>query len=208
MKKQTAEILAILEKTYPEAHCELNYTTPLELVIATCLSAQTTDKQVNIVTKTLFAACKSLDDYLALSVEDIEGYIHSLGFYHNKAKNLYMLFRELTERFNGVVPQTMEELTSLSGVGRKTASVVLAEAFKVPALAVDTHVFRVSHRLGLATDAAGTADETQDELKKAIDRDMWIRSHHLMIFHGRRMCHASRPECEKCPLAGYCRIQK
>ena len=203
MTEETARILEILEETYPDAHCELDHETPLELLVATVLSAQTTDRQVNIVTKKLFADCPTLDDYLRLSEEELRGYIRSLGFFNTKAAHLYLLFRELSDRFGGEVPRTMEELTSLPGVGRKTANVVLSNAFGVPALAVDTHVFRVANRIGLC--AAKTPEETETALQAAIDRSLWSRSHHLLIFHGRRICDARRPLCESCPIRGYCR---
>jgi endonuclease-3 len=203
MTEKTKDILERLHREYPDVRCELNYETPLELLVATVLSAQTTDRQVNLVTKVLFADCRSLEDYLNLSEEQIRTYIHTLGFFNTKARNLYRLFRQLADRFGGEVPATMEELTSLPGVGRKTANVVLSNAFGVPALAVDTHVLRVSNRIGLAH--AKTPEETEAQLKEAIDESWWTLSHHLLIFHGRRCCHARRPECERCCIREECR---
>ena len=150
MEDKVHMIYERLRSEYPDVHCELNFQTPLQLLTATVLSAQTTDRQVNKVTERLFGDCPELEDLLKLSVEELEEYIHSLGFYHTKARNLYQLFRQLADRFGGEVPKTMEELTSLPGVGRKTANVVMSNAFGIPAIAVDTHVFRVSNRVGLA----------------------------------------------------------
>lgn len=201
----TAEIQRIYEKleaAYPDAHCELNYTTPLQLISATVLSAQTTDKQVNKVTETFFRDYPDLDHLLTLSIEEIEQIIRSIGFYHNKARNLYLMWREIASRFHGEVPSTMEELTSLPGVGRKTANVVLANAFDVPAIAVDTHVFRVSNRIGLAH--ASDVEKTEKQLQQALDPSIWSRMHHLLIFHGRRCCHARGPVCSECPIHEYC----
>ena len=202
MNEKTARIADQLMKAYPDAHCELNFHTPLEIVIATCLSAQTTDKQVNKVTEVLFHDCRTLDDYLALTPEQIRDYIHTLGFYNNKADNLYKMVRQLADRFHGEVPQTMEELTSLAGVGRKTANVVLSNAFGIPAIAVDTHVFRVSNRIGLAH--AKTVEETEQQLMEVLDKEIWSRMHHVLIFHGRYCCHARKPECESCPIREDC----
>lgn len=202
MTEKTARIADQLMKAYPDAHCELNFHTPLEIVIATCLSAQTTDKQVNKVTEVLFHDCRTLDDYLALTPEQIRDYIHTLGFYNNKADNLYKMVRQLADRFHGEVPQTMEELTSLAGVGRKTANVVLSNAFGIPAIAVDTHVFRVSNRIGLAH--AKTVEETEQQLMQVLDKEIWSRMHHVLIFHGRYCCHARKPECERCPIREDC----
>ena len=202
MTEKTARIADQLMKAYPDSHCELNFHTPLEIVIATCLSAQTTDKQVNKVTEVLFHDCRTLDDYLALTPEQIRDYIHTLGFYNNKADNLYKMVRQLADRFHGEVPQTMEELTSLAGVGRKTANVVLSNAFGIPAIAVDTHVFRVSNRIGLAH--AKTVEETEQQLMQVLDKEIWSRMHHVLIFHGRYCCHARKPECESCPIREDC----
>ena len=171
MTEKTQEILERLKAAYPDVRCELNYTTPLELLVATVLSAQTTDRQVNIVTARLFRDCRSLEDFLRLSEEELRQYIHTLGFFNTKARNLYRLFRELADRFGGEVPQTREELMSLPGVGRKTANVVLSNAFGIPAMAVDTHVLRVSNRIGLAH--AATPEEPEKQLMQAIEPDWW-----------------------------------
>ena len=202
MTERVQEIVKRLKEEYPDVRCELDYETPLQLLIATVLSAQTTDKQVNKVTAKLFAVCPDLDSLLQLSKEEIKGYIHTLGFYNAKADHLYMLFRQLASDFNGEVPQTMEALTKLSGVGRKTANVVMSNAFGVPAIAVDTHVFRVSNRIGLAH--ADNVAQTEQQLMETIDRDLWTLCHHLLIFHGRRCCSARKPNCEKCVIRTYC----
>lgn len=202
MDEQKQKIYERLKTEYPDVHCELNYETPLQLLIATVLSAQTTDRQVNKVTQILFADCPGLDELLGLSVEELEQYIRSLGFYHTKARNLYQLFRQLAERFGSEVPRTMEELTSLPGVGRKTANVVLSNAFGIPAIAVDTHVFRVSNRIGLAH--AKNVEETEKQLQNALDPQVWSLMHHLLIFHGRRCCSARAPQCDRCVLSDLC----
>ncbi len=202
MTERVQKIYELLKEEYPDVHCELDYQTPLQLLTATVLSAQTTDRQVNRVTEKLFAEHPDLDTLLELSEEELEDYIHSLGFYHTKARNLYRLFRELADRFQGEVPQTMQELTSLPGVGRKTANVVLANAFGIPAIAVDTHVFRVSNKIGLAH--ASDVRETEKQLQNALDPEMWSLMHHLLIFHGRRCCSARSPQCERCVIRQYC----
>ena len=204
MTEETREILDRLAKAYPDAACELEFEDPLQLITATVLSAQTTDRQVNKVTRVLFADHPDLDSLLTLSQDQIRDYIHTVGFFNTKAEHLYYLWRQIKEEFGGQVPHTMEELTRLPGVGRKTANVVLANAFGIPALAVDTHVFRVSNRLGLAH--AKTAEETEKQLKEAIDKDRWSLSHHLLIFHGRRCCKARKPMCEACPVKDLCQF--
>lgn len=206
MNQKTKEVLDILERTYPDAGCELNFKTPLQLLIATLLSAQTTDRQVNKVTEKLFAEHPDLESLLTLSEEEIREYIHSLGFFNMKARHVYELLRVVKEKFKGEVPQSMEELTTLPGVGRKTANVVMSNAFGVPAIAVDTHVFRVSNRIGLAK--AKTVEETEEQLRKAIDRSRWSLSHHLLIFHGRRCCDAKKPQCEACSIAHLCKYHQ
>ncbi len=202
MTDRVSEIVNRLKEEYPDVRCELDYETPLQLLVATVLSAQTTDKQVNKVTAKMFADCPDLDAFLQLSKDQIKEYIHTLGFYNAKADHLYLLFRQLAEDFNGEVPQTMQELTRLAGVGRKTANVVMSNAFGVPAIAVDTHVFRVSNRIGLAH--ADNVAQTEQQLMEVIDRDLWTLCHHLLIFHGRRCCSARKPDCEKCVIRSYC----
>ena len=202
MTDRTKQILEILEETYPDAHCELNFLTPLQLLTATVLSAQTTDKQVNKVTEKMFKDHPDLPSMLSMSREDIIGYIRSIGFFNSKADHLYLMWRMIQEEFGGEVPRTMKELTSLPGVGRKTANVVMSNAFDVPAIAVDTHVFRVSNRIGLAH--AKDVAQTEQQLMKNIDQAYWSRAHHLLIFHGRYCCAARKPMCETCPIRDLC----
>lgn len=203
MKKRTKEILEILKETYPDAKCELNYETPFQLLVATCLSAQTTDVKVNQVTDTLFKDYPDLDSFLTLTNEQIEERIKSIGLYRNKAKNLVLMCKQLKEKFNGEVPKTMEGITSLAGAGRKTANVVLSNAFGVPSIAVDTHVFRVSNRLDLAD--SDNVLEVEKQLQKELPKEEWSLTHHLLIFHGRRCCIARKPKCFECQLNTICK---
>ncbi|MDQ0150517.1 endonuclease III [Eubacterium multiforme] len=203
MKKRTKEILEILKETYPDAKCELNYNSPFQLLVATILSAQTTDKKVNEVTETLFRDYPDLDSFLTLTNEDLEKRIKQIGLYRNKAKNLVLMCRQLKENFNGEVPKTMEGIMSLAGAGRKTANVVLSNAFGVPSIAVDTHVFRVSNRLGLAN--SNNVLEVEKQLQKELPKKEWSLTHHLLIFHGRRCCSSQRPKCFECPLNHICK---
>ena len=202
MKKRTKEILDILKETYPDAKCELNYETPFQLLVATILSAQTTDKKVNQVTESLFKDYPDLDSFLKLTNEELEGRIREIGLYRNKAKNLILMCNQLKNNFNGEVPKTMEGITSLAGAGRKTANVVLSNAFNVPSIAVDTHVFRVSNRLGLAD--SNNVLEVEKQLQKELPKKEWSLAHHLLIFHGRRCCSARNPQCERCVIAAEC----
>ena len=202
MTEKARGIYESLKEAYPDVRCELNFGTPLQLLTATVMSAQTTDRQVNKVTEHFFRDYPTLNDLLTLSVEQIEDEIHSIGFYHTKARNLYLMWRMIAERYDGEVPRTMEELVKLPGVGRKTANVVLSNAFGVPAIAVDTHVFRVSNRIGLAH--ASDVVQTERQLMEVLDPEIWSMMHHLLIFHGRRCCHARRPECGRCPIAAAC----
>ena len=203
MKQRTKRILDILKETYPDAKCELNYETPFQLLVATILSAQTTDKKVNSVTESLFKEYPDLDSFLTLTNEQIEERIKSIGLYRNKAKNLVLMCKQLKEKFNGEVPKTMEGITSLAGAGRKTANVVLSNAFGVPSIAVDTHVFRVSNRLDLAD--SDNVLEVEKQLQKELPKEEWSLTHHLLIFHGRRCCIARKPKCFECPLNTICK---
>ncbi|HEX9027009.1 MAG TPA: endonuclease III [Clostridium sp.] len=203
MKVRTKKIVDILKKTYPDAKCELNYDTPFQLLIATILSAQTTDKKVNEVTKDLFIDYPDLDAFLIVTNDELEDRIKQIGLYRNKSKNLILMFRQLKEKFNGEVPKTMEEIMSLAGAGRKTANVVLSNAFNVPSIAVDTHVFRVSNRLELAK--SDNVLEVEMQLQGELPKKEWILMHHLLIFHGRRCCTARNPKCTECPLSHLCK---
>lgn len=196
----------LLKLEYPDAKCALNYDSPFQLLVSTMLSAQATDKSVNNVTKELYKDYPDLESFLTLSQEEIEERIKKIGIYKNKASNIYKMCRELKERFDGQVPKKLEDLMSLSGVGRKTASVVLVEAFRIPAFPVDTHVFRVTRRIGLAKEK--DADKVSDELMKKLPKYKWHLMHHLLITHGRQVCIAQRPRCETCSLTGICNYYK
>lgn len=195
-------ILAELRRLYPEAKPELNFTNPYETLVATMLSAQCTDKQVNKVTPAVFARFPDAVSMASATVEELYPMVKSCGF-KSKAGNIIEACRLVTSRHGGEVPHTMEELTALPGVGRKTANVVLANAFHIPALAVDTHVFRVSNRLGLAD--AKDVENTERQLMRAIPKEDWCEAHHWLIYHGRRVCKAQRPLCEECTLKDMCK---
>ncbi|MBR1820201.1 MAG: endonuclease III [Clostridia bacterium] len=197
-KARAALVMAELQKLYPEAKPELNFRNPYETLIATILSAQCTDKRVNLVTARLFPKYPDAFAMAKLAPEELEPLIRECGLYHNKAKNIVAASRALVERYGGVVPNTREELMALPGVGQKTAGVVLLAAFGDDQIPVDTHVFRVSRRIGLAD--AGTPEKVEQQLRELLDRDIWSLGHHLIIWHGRRCCHARKPECERCPL--------
>lgn len=201
-KKQVKEVLNILEELYPHAKAELNFSNPFELLIATILSAQCTDVRVNKVTQKLFKEYKTPEDYLKLTEEELGEKIRSCGFYNNKSKNILGTCEMLVKEYGGKVPDTREELMKLPGVGRKTANVVLSNAFSKDAIAVDTHVFRVSNRIGLSN--SDNVLDTEKDLMGNIEKSMWSKAHHLLIFHGRRICKARKPLCEKCPLDSYC----
>lgn len=206
MDKKTKEILELLKKEYPDAKCELEYETPFQLLVATILSAQTTDKKVNQVTESLFKDYPDVDSFLKITKEELEERIKQIGLYRNKAKNLLLMVRQLKDNYNGEVPRTMEGIISLAGAGRKTANVVLSNAFDVPSIAVDTHVFRVSNRIGLAN--SDNVLEVEKQLQKKLPKKEWTLAHHLLIFHGRRCCTARKPECERCVLNTLCKYYK
>lgn len=201
-KREINEVLEILNELHPDAKAELNFSNDFELLIATILSAQCTDVQVNKTTDKLFKELKNPYDFIELSQEEIGKRIKSCGFYNTKSKNILASCHILIEKYGGQVPDTLQELMSLPGVGRKTANVVLSNAFDTPAIAVDTHVFRVSNRIGLAN--SHNVLDTEKDLMKNIARDKWSKSHHQLIFHGRRVCKARRPLCEQCPLTEHC----
>ena len=197
------EILTQLEALYPDAVPALKFRSPYELLVAVILSAQCTDERVNQVTEKLFQEHNTPQKMLLLSQEALEKYIYSCGFYHNKAAHILSASRDILEKFGGEVPSTLEELRTLAGVGRKTANVVYAVAFGGDAIAVDTHVFRVSNRLGLAE--GSTPEKVEEGLCRVIPKEKWSRAHHWLIYHGRRVCHSQRPDCEHCTLAHLCR---
>jgi len=201
-KTRARTILKQLDRAYPGATIALRFTNPLELLVATILSAQCTDERVNAVTASLFRRYRSAKDYAEAEPAKLEDEIHATGFFKAKTRSLIGMGKALVARHAGEVPKTLEELTGLPGVGRKTASVVLGNAFGIPAIAVDTHVFRVSQRLGLAR--ADDPDVIQDQLAEVIARPQWTHATHLLIIHGRRTCQARTPDCPHCAVQASC----
>lgn len=195
-------ILAELERLYPDAKPALHFANPYQLLVAVILSAQCTDVKVNAVTPALFAAYPDAHALAKADPLEVEGYIRTCGLYHNKAKNLVSTAKTLVEQYHGEVPADHEKLTQLPGVGRKTANVVMSCAFGADAIAVDTHVFRVSNRLGLAD--ANDVLKTEKQLMQNIPQSKWSLAHHWIIFHGRRVCAARKPDCERCTLRSWC----
>ncbi len=198
---QRSFILKELDRLYPNAGPELNFSNPYETLVAVMLSAQCTDRQVNKVTPQVFEKYPDIQSMALADPDELFLLVKSCGF-KSKAGNIICSCKIIMERYGGIVPHNMEELVSLPGVGRKTANVVMASAYGIPALAVDTHVFRVSNRLGLAK--ADNVEKTEEQLKKAIPRELWITAHHWLILHGRRVCKAQRPSCETCTIKEYC----
>ena len=200
---QAAEIIKRLKKQYPDAHCALNHTSPFELLIATILSAQCTDERVNIVTANLFRKYRGPLDLINVRQEELEKDIHSTGFFRNKAKNIQAACQRIIEEFGGEIPQTMDELLTLGGVARKTANVVLGNAFGIASgVVVDTHVGRLSQRLGLTDEKA--PEKIEKDLSDVVPKKYWVMFPHWMIFHGRQICKARKPDCGNCVLADIC----
>ena len=207
MDKNTSEkILAELEGLYPDAKPALQYKSPYELLVAVILSTQCTDERVNKVTDVLFKNYNTPEKMLTLSQEELEKYIFSCGFYRNKAAHILSASRDIMEKFAGEVPSSHDDLKKLAGVGQKTANVVYAVAFGGDAIAVDTHVFRVSKRLGLAH--ANTPEKTEAQLNEIIPKSEWSKAHHWLIYHGRRVCHSQRPDCANCTLKALCEFYR
>lgn len=200
------ELIDKLSKTYPDAETALEYGSNYELLVAVILSAQCTDKRVNVVTRELFKNYNTPQKMLTLSAQKLEVYIHSCGFYRSKAAHILSASRDIIEKFGGEVPSTVEDLQTLAGVGRKTANVVYSVGFGGQAIAVDTHVFRVSNRLGLAK--ADNVYDTEMQLNEVIDKNMWRHAHHFLIHHGRNTCHARKPDCENCTVNYLCDFYK
>lgn len=200
---RTQQIISGLKRAYPDAHCELNYSSPLELLIATILSAQCTDKQVNIVTTELFKKYRRAEDFAQAKQEQLENDVRRIGFFRNKAKNIRACCQKLIERHGGEVPRSMDELTALDGVGRKTANVVLGNAFGINfGVVVDTHVSRLSQRLGLTRET--TPEKIEQDLIKLVAQNEWTLFSHWLIWHGRRRCGARKPDCAGCEIAKLC----
>ena len=203
-RDRVAAILPVLKRTYPNAKCSLDHRTPLELLVATILSAQCTDDRVNIVTKDLFKKYRSAADYARVPQETLEKDIQSTGFYRNKAKSIRAMAASLVGKHKGKVPQTMDELTDLAGVGRKTANVVLGNAFdQNVGVVVDTHVTRLSNRLGLTKHKIDAVKIEQD-LMQVVPQEEWTLWSHLLIHHGRAICQARKPKCTQCPILDWC----
>jgi len=203
-RRRIAVILPILRQTYPDARCSLDHANPLQLLVATILSAQCTDERVNLVTKALFHKYRSAADYARVPQAKLEKEIQSTGFFRNKAKSIRAMAKALVEKHGGQVPDTMEELTALAGVGRKTANVVLGNAFdKNVGVVVDTHVTRVSNRLGL-TKHKSDPIKIEKDLMQIVPQEDWTLFSHLLIHHGRRICQARGPKCGICPVLPYC----
>jgi len=198
-----AEVVRRLHKEYPDAHIELDYKTPLQLLIATILAAQCTDIRVNVVTKTLFKKYKSPEDYLKVPQNELEEDVHSVSFFRSKTRNIRGACHKILEEFHGEVPQTMKELVTLPGVGRKTANVVLGIAFgKASGIVVDTHVKRVTFRLGMTSETE--PEKVEQDLIKLIPQEEWTFAANAIIWHGRRVCHARKPKCSECVLEDIC----
>ena len=200
------EVLQGLDELYPDAHCELDYRNIYELTVAVILSAQTTDASVNRVTPALFSAYPDIAALAAADTADVEEYIRSLGLYRNKARSIHAMAVKCAEDYDGAVPQNRKDLMRLPGVGRKCANVILAEGFGVPAMPVDTHVERVSKRLGLAK-KDDTVQEVEEKLNRKFPRERWIKAHHQLIFFGRYLCRARNPLCTQCPFTAICRYE-
>lgn len=206
MNKNQLQIIEKIDKIYENPKCELEFGSDYELLVAVILSAQCTDKRVNVVTRELFKDYNTPFKMVELTQDELEKKIHSCGFFHNKAKHILDCSKELIEKYNGKVPSNKDDLKSLAGVGEKTANVVLSMAFKVPAIAVDTHVFRVSNRLGLAN--SKNVQNTQKDLENVLPKDKWIKFHYALVLHGRYVCHSQRPKCETCELSEWCKYYR
>jgi len=203
LKARTREIINRLRKAYPDAHCALVHTSPFELLIATILSAQCTDARVNVVTADLFRKYRSPEDFLKVPQTELERDIRSTGFFRNKAKNIQAACKRIVDEYGGNVPQAMDDLLTLGGVARKTANVVLGNAFGIASgVVVDTHVSRLSQRLGLTGNK--TPEKIERDLAEIVPKKHWIMFPHWMIFHGRKTCLARKPKCPECPLASLC----
>lgn len=206
-KKDVKEIIKILKETYPEAECSLDFSNPFQMAVAVLLSAQCTDARVNIVTKELFKAAPTAKEMNTLTIKEIEKYIASCGLYKTKAKNIKGLAKMVMDKYNGEIPDTMEELVKLPGIGRKSANVVMLEAFHNPqGVAIDTHAKRICNRIGISKEES--PEKIEQDLLKKIDKDEYFDANHLFVWHGRYTCKARKPECEKCTITKYCNYFK
>ena len=202
-KKETEEIIKILKEYYPDATCSLDFTTPFEMMVAVMLSAQCTDERVNKTTPSLFEKYNTPEKIVNADIKEIERIIHPCGFYKNKAKNLVACSKMLLEKFDGIVPENMDDLISLPGVGRKSANVIMLEAFKNPqGIAVDTHAKRISNKIGLSSKS--DPEKIEEDLLKRIDKKYYYDVNHLLVWHGRKICIARNPKCDMCPVNKYC----
>lgn len=206
MDERATKIYSYLKEKFPEPMCELNFKDRYQLLVSVILSAQCTDKRVNIVTKDLFKKYPTAETMAKANLEELEQEIKPCGFYHNKAKNILSACQKIVSDFDGEVPEDYDKLLSLPGVGRKTANVITSAGFGGDAIAVDTHVFRASRRLGLVS--GNTPEKVEQELMKALDKNVWSESHFLMVLFGRYVCKAQRPLCEECGLKEYCKYYK
>lgn len=208
MKKSDAKkFIEILEKTYPDATCSLDFKTPFQITVAVMLSAQCTDERVNKTTPALFERCKTIEDFANIDIHELEQIIHPCGFYKNKAKNIKECAKKVIENFNGEVPHTMEELLTLPGVGRKSANVILLEAFGIAeGIAVDTHAKRISNRIGLSSES--DPEKIEQDLLKIFPKESLKNINHLFVWHGRNTCDSRKPHCDKCSVSQYCNFYK
>ena len=203
-KNEASKIIQILRETYPEAKCSLDFSSPFELVVAVMLSAQCTDERVNLTTPALFERCKTIEDFVNIYIKELEDLIHPCGFYKNKAKNIKLCAKQILNDFGGKVPQDMDDLISLAGVGRKSANVIMLEVFGIAdGIAVDTHCKRLSNRLGLSKES--DPSKIEQDLLKTFDKKDWPDVNHLFVWHGRYTCTARNPKCEGCTLKKYCK---
>ena len=206
-KTDIKNFVKILKDTYPDATCSLDFKTPFQMVVAVMLSAQCTDERVNQTTPALFERCKTVQDFADIDLAELEAIIHPCGFYKNKAKNIKLCAKQVLESFNGEVPQTMDELLTLAGVGRKSANVVLLEAFGIPyGIAVDTHAKRISNRLGLSSES--DPEKIEQDLLKIFPKEYLKDINHLFVWHGRKTCDSRKPRCENCTLKDFCKYYK
>ena len=203
VKNKVKQIITILSEKYPEPKCALEHISPWQLLVATILSAQCTDKRVNMITPALFKKYPTIESFAKADIKELEKYIHSAGFYHNKAKNIINCASELIKLYNGELPQTLEELTKLPGVGRKTGSVLLGTAYgKAEGIVVDTHVSRLSQKIGLTHES--DPEKIEKDLMKIVEKKYWINFSHWLILHGRETCIARRPKCDECIISSLC----